>query len=162
MSETIKVGMADLNTCSSPDNLITYGLGSCVGVALWDSTTKIGGLLHLMLPSSVEIKNSHANVAKFADTGIDELISQMQRKGANRNRLKAKLAGGSTMFQVSGKENVMNVGTRNIAAAKTKLNELRIPIVSEDVGGNFGRTVTFYAENGEFHIKAVGKTNYII
>ena len=76
MSQIIKVGMADLNICVSPDGITTLGLGSCVGIAVRDPVTKIGGLAHIMLPDSKEIKNN-SNVPKFADTGIDELIRQV-------------------------------------------------------------------------------------
>jgi chemotaxis receptor (MCP) glutamine deamidase CheD len=76
MSEIIKVGMADLKTCVSPDGVTTLGLGSCVGIAIRDPVTKIGGLAHIMLPDSTTIRNSSQNIAKFADTGIDELVRQ--------------------------------------------------------------------------------------
>ena len=101
MSEIIKVGMADLKTCVSPDGVTTLGLGSCVGIALRDPVTKIGGLAHVMLPDSTAIRNSSQNIAKFADTGIEELVRQIEKLGANRNRLEAKIAGGATMFQFS-------------------------------------------------------------
>ena len=80
MSEIIKVGMADLKTCVSPDGVTTLGLGSCVGIAIRDPVTKIGGLAHIMLPDSTTIRNSSQNIAKFADTGIDELVRQMVRE----------------------------------------------------------------------------------
>lgn len=95
----IKVGMADLKVCKCPDALTTLGLGSCVGVALYDPVTKISGLLHCMLPDSTAIRNN-SNIAKFADTGIDELIKQMVALGANRGRLVAKIAGGAQMLSL--------------------------------------------------------------
>ena len=93
MGNMIKVGMADLKVCKCPDALTTLGLGSCVGVALYDPVTKVSGLLHCMLPDSTQIRNN-SNVAKFADTGIDELIRQMENLGASKSRLVAKMAGG--------------------------------------------------------------------
>ncbi|MGN0401006.1 MAG: chemotaxis protein CheD [Acetatifactor sp.] len=163
MSEIIKVGMADLKTCVSPDGITTLGLGSCVGIAIRDPQTKIGGLAHIMLPDSTAIKNSQQNIAKFADTGIDELVRQMERLGALRSRMVAKIAGGATMFcfQESG-GTLGQVGERNVEATKIKLKALKIPILSEDTGANFGRTVVFFPETGEFHIRAVGKPEYII
>ena len=83
MGNMIKVGMADLKVCKCPDALTTLGLGSCVGVALYDPVTKVSGLLHCMLPDSTQIRNN-SNVAKFADTGIDELIRQMENLGASK------------------------------------------------------------------------------
>lgn len=163
MSEIIKVGMADLKTCLPPNGVTTLGLGSCVGIALRDPTTKVGGLAHIMLPDSTAISNSKQNVAKFADTGIEELVRQMEALGAKRNRIVAKIAGGATMFQFQGRaSSAMQVGDRNVEATKKKLGELKIPILAEDTGANYGRTVIFYPETGDFHIKAVGKPESVI
>ena len=148
MGNMIKVGMADLKVCKCPDALTTLGLGSCVGVALYDPVTKISGLLHCMLPDSTQIRNN-SNLAKFADTGIDELIRQMAALGANKNRLVAKIAGGAQMFAMTT--------TRNAEAAKKKLKEYNIRLLAEDCGLNYGRTVEFYSETGDYVIKSVGK-----
>ncbi|MDR0948843.1 MAG: chemotaxis protein CheD [Lachnospiraceae bacterium] len=162
MSEIIKVGMADLKVCISPNGVTTLGLGSCVGIALRDPTTKVGGLAHIMLPDSTQIRNSQYNVAKFADTGIEELVKQMERSGAKRRNLVAKIAGGATMFHIQGKSDAILVGKRNVEATKEKLKQMGIPILAEDTGLNYGRTVTFYPETGEFRIRAVGKTETVI
>ncbi len=162
MGEIIKVGMADLKTCKAPDGLITLGLGSCVGIAIRDPLTKIGGLAHIMLPDSKAIMNNNGVKEKFADTGIEELVQQMVMLGANRNRLVAKIAGGATMFQLQGRSDIMKIGERNVQASINKLNELNIAILSKDTGDNYGRTVTFYPETGEFHIRAIGRDNKII
>ncbi len=158
MSVEIKVGMADLNVCVSPDRITTLGLGSCVGIALRDPVTKIGGLAHIMLPDSTTIRNN-SNIPKFADTGIEELV---KRRGANRSRLVAKIAGGAQMFGFNSNSEMVRVGERNVQATKKKLAELRIPILAEDTGKNFGRTVIFYPETGDFVIRAVGKQEYKI
>lgn len=163
MSEIIKVGMADLKTCVSPDGVTTLGLGSCVGIAIRDPMTKIGGLAHIMLPDSTAMKNGQQNIAKFADTGIEELVRQMEKLGAKRIRMVAKIAGGATMFAFQGSNaGVGQVGDRNVEATKAKLKEMKIPILAEDTGANYGRTVIFYPETGEFHIRAVGKAETII
>ena len=162
MSEIIKVGMADLKTCVSPDGVTTLGLGSCVGIALRDPVTKIGGLAHIMLPDSTAIRNSSQNIAKFADTGIVELVSQMEKLGASRARMEAKIAGGATMFQFNTNNGTMMIGERNVEASKQKLAELNIPLLAQDTGANYGRTVTYYPETGEFHIRAVGKAQTVI
>ena len=156
MSKVIKVGMADLNICKSPDIITTLGLGSCIGLTLYDPVTKVGGMVHYMLPDSTQMRNN-SNIAKFADTGIDELLRQVLRAGANRNRLVAKIAGGAKMFSVSGSSNVSNIGERNALAAKAKLRQLRIRLVAEDTGLNYGRTVELHCETGDFYIKAIGK-----
>mgnify|MGYP004501912485 FL=1 len=163
MSEIIKVGMADLKTCVSPDGVTTLGLGSCVGIAIRDPMTKIGGLAHIMLPDSTAMRNGQQNIAKFADTGIEELVRQMEKLGAKRIRMVAKIAGGATMFAFQGSNaGVGQVGDRNVEATKAKLKEMKIPILAEDTGANYGRTVIFYPETGEFHIRAVGKAETII
>ena len=156
MSEIIKVGMADLKTCKSPDGVTTLGLGSCVGIAIRDPLTKIGGLAHVMLPDSTAIKQN-ANVYKFADTGIAELVRQMEAAGAKRSRMVAKIAGGAQMFSFQNKSDLVRVGDRNVEASKAKLKELGIPILAQDTGDSYGRTVIFYPETGDFIIRAVGK-----
>lgn len=161
MAEMIKVGMADLNICHAPDAITTLGLGSCVGIALYDSISRIAGLAHIMLPDSTQVRQNQ-NKAKFADTGIDLLIETMVKAGANRKMLTAKIAGGAQMFAFSGNSDMLRVGERNVSAVKGKLASLGIRILSEDTGLNFGRTVEFYPENGDFVIKSVGKPSKTI
>ncbi len=161
MSEIIKVGMADLNICKSPDGITTLGLGSCVGIAVRDPQTGVGGLAHIMLPDSTQIQNN-SNIPKFADTGIEDLVKKVVAAGASRSRLVAKIAGGAQMFSFTSSSSLGRVGDRNVEAVKKKLNELRIPILAEDTGKNYGRTVIFYPENGNFVIRAVGQPEKVI
>ncbi|MFI3200168.1 MAG: chemotaxis protein CheD [Eubacteriales bacterium] len=161
MSVVVKVGMADTKVCKGPDALITLGLGSCVGIAIRDPNKKVGGLAHAMLPDSTKITHN-SNKNKFVDTGIDELIRMMVEEGAERRRLVAKLAGGAQMFNFNNSPNAIRVGERNVEAAIEKLGQLRIPILAKDVGDSYGRTVTFYPEDGSFKISAVGKSVTII
>ena len=156
MSEVIKVGMADLKTGRDTDVITTLGLGSCIGIALYDPSTKIGGLAHIMLPDSTAIKNN-SNIAKFADTGIEELLNQMIKMGARKNMIVAKIAGGAKMFQMNGGSIVGNVGERNAESSRETLKKLGIRLIAEDTGLNYGRTVELYCENGNFLIKSVGK-----
>lgn len=153
--------MADLKTCKSPEVLTTLGLGSCVGVAIYDPVSRISGLLHCMLPDSTQFRNN-SNTAKYADSGIDELISQMVKLGANRARLVAKIAGGAQMFAMKTNNDTLRVGERNVEAVKKKLSELNIRLLAEDCGLNYGRTVEFYSETGEYVIKSVGKPRKVI
>ena len=157
MAEIVKVGMADLKTCNSPDGLTTLGLGSCIGIAIRDPMTKIGGLAHIMLPDSKAMRAASTNKAKFADTGIEELVRQMEAKGARKSRMVAKIAGGATMFAFQGKADMVQVGLRNAEACVVKLKELGIPILARDTGENYGRTVIFYPETGDYVVRAVGK-----
>ena len=161
MSKIIKVGMADLKVCISPDSITTLGLGSCVGIALRDPVTKIGGLAHIMLPDSASIRNN-SNIPKFADTGIEELVRQVVASGANRSRLVAKIAGGAQMFSFQTKSEMVRIGERNVEASKKKLKELGIRILAEDTGQNYGRTIIFYPETGDLVIKAVGRSESVI
>ena len=154
MGEVIKVGMADLKTAKAPNTLTTLGLGSCIGLTLYDPVTKIGGLVHYMLPDSTKLKNN-TNIAKFGDTGIRELLRQILALGANQRRLVAKIAGGACMFETSGLSSVGNVGARNA-------EEARIPLIAEDTGLNYGRTVELDCETGDFRIKSVGKEIKVI
>ena len=157
----IKVGMADLNITMAPGILTTLGLGSCVGIALYDKQNKIAGLAHIMLPSSKEIKNNE-NKAKFADTGIDLLIEMMIKKGAKKENLTAKVTGGSQMFSFNNNSSVLKIGERNVIATKEKLNDLNIRIISEDTGGNYGRTIELDAEDGLLLVKTIGHGEKII
>lgn len=161
MSEVIKVGMADLNICKAPDVITTLGLGSCIGLVFYDPVSKIGGMVHYMLPDSTKVRNN-GNLAKFGDTGIDELLRRLIAAGANRSRLVAKIAGGARMFEVSGLSDVGNIGARNAEAAKLKLKQLGIRLIAEDTGSNYGRTVELHCDTGEFYIKSVGKPLKII
>ena len=161
MSEVIKVGMADLNLCRDPDIITTLGLGSCIGIALYDPSTKIGGLAHIMLPDSTKMRNN-SKIAKFADTGIEELLNRMIKAGAVKSRLVAKIAGGAKMFEVSGLSDIGNVGQRNAEASRAKLKQLGIRLIAEDTGLNYGRTVELHCDNGDYYIKSVGKPLKII
>ncbi len=152
----IKVGMADMNVCMAPDSIITLGLGSCVGVVIWDKEKKVCGMVHVMLPDSTAI-SQNSNRAKFADTGIEDLLKKVVAMGARKERLVAKIAGGAQMFSVNTNSPSLRVGERNVEAVKKTLNRLGIRIVAEDCGANYGRTVMFYPETGEYKIKAIGK-----
>lgn len=157
MTNLIKVGMADLKVCKEPEGLTTLGLGSCVGICLYDPVTKVSGMAHIMLPDSTQISRDK-NPAKYADTGIQLLVEKMVALGAVKTRLKAKIAGGAQMFAFNAAaDSLGRVGDRNVQAVKVQLKLHRIPIIAEDTGLNYGRTIQFFSENGSLVIKAVGK-----
>lgn len=156
MSTMVKVGMADLKVVKHPDALTTLGLGSCIGICLYDSSTKITGMAHIMLPSSKAIRKNE-NLAKFADTGIEELIRQMEALGAKKGKFIAKIAGGAQMFSFSSSSDTMKIGERNAEEVRRILKELRIPVKVDETGGNFGRTIEFYSDDGKLIIKTAGK-----
>lgn len=157
MSDLIKVGMADFKICSGSEGLTTLGLGSCVGIAIRDTLTHIGGLAHIMLPDSTAIRGGCNNIPKFADTAIKEMVRQMEEQGARKSRMTAKLAGGAMMFAFQNKSDLIRVGERNVEAARQVLESLQIPVIAQDTGETYGRTVIFYPETGDYVIRAVGK-----
>ena len=156
MGDIIKVGMADLKIARHPNILTTLGLGSCVGVALYDADKAVAGLAHIMLPDSTQIKNN-ANKAKFADTALDWLLKELLEAGGKTNRFYAKIAGGAQMFALDTQSDTMKIGSRNIEATKKWLTAHRIPLKAEDTGGNYGRTIEVYPDSGRLLVKAIGK-----
>ncbi|MCI8308155.1 MAG: chemotaxis protein CheD [Lachnospiraceae bacterium] len=157
MSSVIRVGIADMNYCKGDDSITTLGLGSCVGVVLYDSVLKMCGMVHVMLPDSSKIRNND-NLAKFADTGVVALYEGMVKRGADRFRMKAKIAGGAQMFSFNTNLEMMRVGESNVHAVKEALMKLRIPIAAEDTGLNYGRTIIFSPSDCILRIRVVGKS----
>lgn len=155
------VGIGELKTAGRPNRIITLGLGSCVGITLYDPVTKIGGLLHIMLPDST-LFNSVAKPAKFADLGIPLLLAEIRRKGGSTGSLQAKLAGGAQMFTGLNEKMVLNIGERNINMARKVLKSLGIKIMAEEVGGNRGRTMILDTSNGQVLIRTVGSQLRVI
>jgi len=152
----VKVGMADMQVLKHPGMLTTLGLGSCVGVAIYDLTTKTIGLAHIMLPDSNAAVNA-SNIYKFADTAIDKMVEEMIALGAKKSSMVAKVAGGAQMFSFSNSNDIMRIGERNTLSVKQKLKEHGIRIVAEDTGGNYGRTIEFYSDDGRLIVKTIGK-----
>ncbi|WP_019532558.1 chemotaxis protein CheD [Paenibacillus ginsengihumi] len=153
----IKVGMADLNVTSRIGVLKTTGLGSCVGVTLYDAAAKVAGMAHVMLPSSSIAREGTLNVAKYADTAIPEMIRRMEDLGARTERMEAKLAGGAQMFAFGGSSDTMRIGPRNVESCKELLKRYAIPLKAEDTGGNYGRTIELDCETGVLFIRSVQK-----
>ena len=150
----IVVGMADLKVAKHPDILTTLGLGSCVGITLFDKAKQIGGLAHVMLPTYKGYEGQ--NIAKFADSAIIELINQLSRIGAARTQLVAKIAGGAHMFGKTQNNDMLKIGERNAAASLAILKQLGIPVQANDTGGTHGRTIELYIDTGALKIKSVG------
>ncbi len=161
MSQTITIGISDLNIAKNGDILVTYALGSCIGICLYDETVKVAGLSHIMLPDSTEFHPTGKELWKFADTAIPELIKKMEANGANKFRIKAKIAGGAQMFPGFSNSAISSIGDRNIVAVKKILQENRIPILAEDVGKDYGRTQFFDSSNGQMKIKAALRGEWV-
>lgn len=156
MKREIKVSIADYRITKGPNRLITMGLGSCVGITIYDSgLTDIGGLAHIMLPDSSQFQK-YSKGEKFADLAIPKMVQELLELGINRKHIIAKIAGGASMFQYCDKSSNLDIGNRNVMAVKRILESLNIPIVAEDVGGNSGRTMILDLEEQVVKIKRVG------
>ena len=157
----IQVGMADIKVCTVPDQLSSAGLGSCIGICIWDKNRKIAGLAHIMLPSSAQTKGT-VNRAKFADTAVVETMIAMSKMGASSTGLVAKIAGGAQMFKFSSENDVLKVGERNAIAVVEHLKNNNIRLLAQDTGGNFGRTIFFEVDTGKLIIKTIGHGEKVI
>lgn len=138
--------------------LVTYALGSCIGLCFYDARLRLGALLHIMLPLNMEAGRTHP--MKYADTGIKETLRQLEAKGASRRRLTVKIAGGAKMFEVSG-SSLGNIGQRNIESVHTILRRESIPLLAEDVGGSVARTLLFDVGSGQGCIRCYGRKDII-
>lgn len=150
----ITIGIAESKIARSPDKIVTLGLGSCVGLVLYDPVLKIGGMVHIMLPAAPK-GAAVPNKYKFADTAINELIRCIAAAGAAKGRLIAKAAGGAHMFNTTYNTDVMNVGQRNIEMCQRILKENSIAIVAEDTGGTSGRSIEFCCDSSMLQIRTV-------
>ena len=158
MGDTLKIGIADMKLAQSSGILITYALGSCIGICLHDPKLKLGALIHIMLPVNMEA--GRKNPMKYADTGIRETLRQLEAKGASRARLTAKIAGGAKMFESSG--SLGNIGQRNIESVHLNLKKEGIHLLKEDVGGSVARTLLFDVNTGLACIRSYGRPELII
>ena len=157
----VKVGIADLNLVMPPDKIMTIGLGSCIGIALYDKTTRTSGLAHIMLPDSTQFKDI-TKPLKFADLAIPILIKKMLDSGCDKRNITAKIAGGACMFNFSDKSMVSDIGKRNADSVKEILKKESIPVVAEDTGGNKGRTMILDSSDGMVTLKIVGQGTVIL
>jgi chemotaxis protein CheD len=156
-SHIIRIGISDMNIGVQNGILRTAGLGSCVGLTIYDARLQIGGMAHVMLPSSDISRTQSVEVAKYADTAIPELIRKMNAKGALTSRMVAKMAGGAQMFSHMTHQDAMRIGPRNVEMCKQIIQNFRIPIVAEDTGGNHGRTIELDVKTGVLTVKCVHK-----
>ncbi|MGI6119346.1 MAG: chemotaxis protein CheD [Desulfosporosinus sp.] len=160
MSMVITVGMADLKMAKSPDLLLTVGLGSCIGICIHDPLLKVGGMAHIMLPTAGGSKGG--NPLKCADTALELLLKQIAYMGADKSRLRAKIAGGAQMFSFPGKTPLLNVGERNAEAVKQELQKHGIPLLIADTGGKYGRTIYFDVGTGNLRIRTINHGEKVV
>lgn len=160
MSEQkLTVGIADMKMLQGNGTLITYALGSCIGLCFHDPKLRLGALLHIMLPLNMEAGRTHP--LKYADTGIKETLKQMEAKGALRSRITVKIAGGAKMFEVSGGSGLGNIGQRNIESVHTILKRENVRLLTEYVGGTVARTLLFDVGSGQACIRSYGQKDII-
>ena len=150
MSEVVIIGIGDYVVVQGDTKISTVGLGSCIGTVIYDKITKVSAMSHIMLP---EMADRTDRAGKYADAALPIMIDEMVKKGAMRSRLKAKIAGGASLFAF--KEDHLQIGKRNIEAVKKVLGEQHIRIIAEDVGGDRGRTITFDPESEGLAIRMV-------
>lgn len=155
----LTIGIADMKLAQETGMLVTYALGSCIGICLYDPAIKLGALVHIMLPLNME--TGRKNPMKYADTGIRETLKKMEAKGAVRSRITAKIAGGAKMFEDSG-SSLGNIGQRNIESVRLNLKKEGIRLLKEDVGGTVARTLLFDVASGLGCVRSYGRPELII
>ena len=159
MGEKLIIGIADMKMAKGEGMLVTYALGSCIGICLHDPVLKLGALVHIMLPVNMEA--GRKTPMKYADTGIRETLRLMESKGASRNRITAKIAGGAKMFE-TGNNSLGNIGQRNIESVRLNLKKEGIRLLKEDVGGTVARTLLFDVNSGLGCVRSYGRPELII
>jgi chemotaxis protein CheD len=153
----LSVGIGELQiTADRGAVLVSYGLGSCVALCLWDASRLVAGMAHVMLPSAPNGSVPSSTPAKFADQAIVAMLREFERLRVDRGRLVAKIAGGAQMFSAAGKPDLLAIGQRNVERIKELLRLCQIPLVAEQTGGSAGRTVTFVPTTGRLLIKTIG------
>ena len=159
MDNKLVVGIADMKMARQNGMLITYALGACIGICLYDPKIQLAALVHIMLPLNME--TGRKTPLKYADTGITETLRQMEAKGGARSRIVAKIAGGAKMFEVAGGGSLGNIGQRNIESTHMILRREGIRLLREDVGGAVARTLLFDAATGQACVRSYGKPELI-
>jgi chemotaxis protein CheD len=155
MLNNLAVGLGEIKISRNPqDVLVAYGLGSCVGIGMYDPQARVAGLLHAILP--VHPNGSTEWSPKYVDSGVQELLEKLAKVGAMPGRLVVRLAGGANMLVAPGFSQVLNIGSRNIEAAQAVLAAANLKIAGQDVGGHAGRTVRLYVADGRMTARLVG------
>ena len=158
VGKTHIIGIAEHKIVKAPDKVSTLGLGSCVGLVLYDSVKEIAGMVHIMMPSAPK-NNAAINKSKFADTAVSELVRLMIQSGSKHTSLVAKLAGGAHMFSGICNSDIMNIGERNVQICKKHLQHHAIRIAAEDTGSTCGRSIEFCCITGKLQVRTVTPRN---
>ena len=156
----LPVRMGEIVVSRGTDVLAAVGLGSCVAVALYDPDRRVGGLAHVLLPDPAS--GREAPPGRFAATAVPELLRRLEDEGAQRPAVRAKIAGGASMFAGLSPNGVAAMGRRNVDAVRLALERLAIPLLGEDIGGNWGRTVYFDVGTGRLTVTNVLRDDVVI
>ncbi len=158
MMQTVPVGLGELKAAAEKGCvLVCYGLGSCIGLALYDPTAHVGVMVHIVLPDSSLSRGGRTPPGKFADTAVPAAVEEAVRLGAVPSRLIARMAGGARMLHVIGAGNQLDIGSRNASAVREVLSRHGIPLVAEDTGGTYGRTLQLFVGTGRLLVSTVGR-----
>ena len=153
-STLIEVQMGKMELAQVPERLVTRGLGSCLGITIYDPVKKVGAMVHPMLPDMDKSKIK-SNPSRFVNSGIHLALQELEKKGCFRSRMEIKMFGGAHMFSFINADSALNVGQKNIEMAHAVFKELNIKILVEEVGGTFGRTIELDTESGKVLVKTV-------
>lgn len=154
MAKKISVGIADMKVARQEGELITYALGSCIGITFYDPMIKLGALLHIMLPEKTA---TDSNILKYADSGIRETLRKLYAFGGMKGRLVVKIAGGAKMFEMKGPGGLGNIGERNAQSVKRILMLEGLRVSAEDTGANYARTMSLDVATGQVYVRTAGK-----
>jgi chemotaxis protein CheD len=156
----VRVKVADYAVAAS-GMLSTIGLGSCVAIVLYDAESAVGGLAHVLLPNET-MSRDRSNPAKFPATAVPLLLEEMSRLGAQVGRVRAKIAGGASMFGNLMGTAGMNIGERNVQAVRRALEMAGIPVVADDTGSDYGRSVFFFLDDGRVEVRSLRKGSRVL
>ncbi|MEZ4520587.1 MAG: chemotaxis protein CheD [Thermomicrobiales bacterium] len=153
----IPVGLGEIKyTNNAQEVLVAYGLGSCVGIAIWDNSSGVAGLAHVILPTSVASSRPNDNPLKYADRAIPLMVNELRRLGGNPSRMVVKIAGGAQMLKSAGRSEVFNIGSRNVEQVRREIERAGLRISGEDVLGHQGRTMSLYPSDGRVTVQSAG------
>jgi len=158
IGDTVPVGLGELRLGTSAEQiLVCYGLGSCIGLAIYDRLARVGALVHVVLPDSRLGRGQEAVPGKFADTAVPAAIAELVKAGAIRGRLSARIAGGARMLNIIGAGSKLDIGARNSEAVRMALQKEGVPLTADDTGGNYGRTMQLFIATGRLQVSTVGR-----
>jgi chemotaxis protein CheD len=157
----VRVKVADYAVAKGTHVLTTIGLGSCVAIALYDRTTRVGALAHILLPSQ-SMSRETGNPAKFPETIVPLMLTEMRALGTQPAGVSAKIVGGASMFGQLVNGTGINVGERNVVATRAALAAAGVPIIAEDTGLDYGRSVYFHLADGRLEVRSLKKGDRVI